>query len=507
MQTLVVNSCSIRLHNFKNTTTATVTHQNRGANNNAVTVYSNNAVARRTPNNNNLARNLLKTLLTDYRHNSANANANATSSTLATRETKKINSTNLNAAASSSSRGTLNSKGLGDQFTQVWNRTKHAGSKNTNAIRTTTGLISCLFSNLRFLTINALLRSKFTTATLPPPTASSSNILLSTALLNAKSPLRLITAYSGYPSDTSVYKTKLLNTKSKIKFGDDAWFIAKQKFVDVLGVADGVGGWHSIGIDPSKFSSNLMKTCKRYVEQEFNNLSKNNTNLNVNSATPIKILKQSYQALIESKQNRLLIGSSTACIILFHHDTNLLHTANLGDSGFVVIRDNKVIHKSQEQQHYFNSPYQMGILPGPSSPSISTTQQQQQSVLLNQAQQPTAEAAATQNENNEDLINDSPDNASTSSIQLDEGDFIVVATDGLWDNLTEKQLLVEISNIKSFLLDDLEKAANNIARKAIELAFDPDYQSPFALAARQNGININGGKPDDVTVLLARVSK
>ena len=45
---------------------------------------------------------------------------------------------------------------------------------------------------------------------------------------------------------------------------------------------------------------------------------------------------------------------------------------------------------------------------------------------------------------------------------------------------------------KSFLLDDLEKAANSIARKAIELAFDPDYQSPFALAARQNGINING---------------
>jgi hypothetical protein len=41
-------------------------------------------------------------------------------------------------------------------------------------------------------------------------------------------------------------------------------------------------------------------------------------------------------------------------------------------------------------------------------------------------------------------------------------------------------------------LDDLEKAANDIASKAIQLAFDPDYMSPFALAARQNGINING---------------
>ncbi len=52
--------------------------------------------------------------------------------------------------------------------------------------------------------------------------------------------------------------------------------------------------------------------------------------------------------------------------------------------------------------------------------------------------------------------------------------------------------LFKNKQLKSFLLDDLEKAANDIARKAIELAFDPDYQSPFALAARQNGINING---------------
>ena len=76
-------------------------------------------------------------------------------------------------------------------------------------------------------------------------------------------------------------------------------------------------------------------------------------------------------------------------------------------------------------------------------------------------------------------------------------------------------------------MEDLEKAAQTIARKAIELAFDPDYMSPFALSARQNGINVNGnfnlrvhffffffvililigGKPDDVTVLLARVSR
>jgi protein phosphatase PTC7 len=444
MQSLVVNSCSsLRLHNFKTTattsaTTTTVTKKQHSSKNNknnttSVSIYNGNQ-------NKNFPSNLLNSLLKDYRHK--------TTASL------------------------------------LYNK--------TNPIRTTTGLISCLFSNLRFLTLNAFinpLNSSF-------PPRSSTNCLLSAALLNSKSPLHLITAYSGYPSTYSNLLYKNLNhhhhhqssrPKSKVKFGDDAWFIAKQKFVDVLGVADGVGGWHSIGYDPSKFSSHLMKTCKRLVEQEFNNLSKNNAaSLNVNEQTPINILKQSYQALIESKQNRQLVGSSTACIILFHHETNLLHTANLGDSGFLVIRNNKVIHKSQDQQHYFNSPFQMGILPHYNKQVVPVNHEQQQ---------------------HEDLINDSPDNASTSSIQLDEGDFIVLATDGLWDNLTEKQLLNEIANIKGFVLDDLEKAANDIAKKAIEQAFDPDYQSPFALAARQNGININGGKPDDITVLLARVSK
>ena len=173
-----------------------------------------------------------------------------------------------------------------------------------------------------------------------------------------------------------------------------------------------------------------MRTCKRYVEQE---LSGQTEYEGERRETPIRILKQSYEALLESKQRRSLVGSSTACIILFHHDTRVLHTANLGDSGFVVIRDNHVIHKSQEQQHYFNSPFQMGILPPP-NPTRN---------LIN-------ENANNNNNLNDDehLINDSPENASTSSIQLNEGDFVVVATDGLWDNLSEKQLLVEIANIK-----------------------------------------------------------
>jgi protein phosphatase PTC7 len=39
------------------------------------------------------------------------------------------------------------------------------------------------------------------------------------------------------------------------------------------------------------------------------------------------------------------------------------------------------------------------------------------------------------------------------------------------------------------------------------LSFDPNYLSPFAKQARmQEGIEVIGGKPDDITVLVAIVS-
>jgi protein phosphatase PTC7 len=173
-------------------------------------------------------------------------------------------------------------------------------------------------------------------------------------------------------------------------------------------VADGVGGWREYGIDPSKFSSSLMDTCKRLIEQEKLNIHDST------SKTPIQILTKSYNTLLDSKNS--LIGSSTACIVIFNRDTEFIHAANLGDSGFVIIRNNKIVHRSQEQQHYFNSPFQLAIHP---------------------------------NMNDQDsLISDRPESASTSSFKVIEGDFILVATDGLWDNLPENSLIHEISKIK-----------------------------------------------------------
>lgn len=282
-----------------------------------------------------------------------------------------------------------------------------------------------------------------------------------TTAADVEKPLRLVTVQAGI----SKHLTRPILKKGII--GEDAWFIESKTNVDVLGVADGVGGWSEIGVDPSKFSSNLMKQCKRYVQLTFNK----STPIDIN--TPVRILADSFTNLIERKDHNL-IGSSTACILLFNQLNSCMYAANLGDSGFVVVRNNEIVHRSVEQQHYFNCPFQLAILPG-----------EQENLLMQ----------------------DKPESANLSEFKLKEGDLIVLATDGLWDNLNEITLLNNLSELKSFKSDELEKVAKKIVDKTVRLSRDPLYYSPFAMSARQNQISMTGGKPDDITLLLARVSK
>ena len=51
-------------------------------------------------------------------------------------------------------------------------------------------------------------------------------------------------------------------------------------------------------------------------------------------------------------------GSSTAVIGTFVKETGKLTIAHLGDSGFLIVRDGKLLFASKEQEHFQNAPYQ-----------------------------------------------------------------------------------------------------------------------------------------------------
>ncbi|KAG7223970.1 hypothetical protein INR49_015227, partial [Caranx melampygus] len=208
----------------------------------------------------------------------------------------------------------------------------------------------------------------------------------------------LITASYGFGKD---FRKGIL--KKGMCYGDDACFIARHRTADVLGVADGVGGWRDYGVDPSQFSATLMRTCERLVKEG-----------RFTPSYPVGILTSGYYELLQNKVP--LLGSSTACIVVLDRRSHRLHTCNLGDSGFLVVRGGEVVHRSDEQQHYFNTPFQLSIAP------------------------PGAEGV---------VLSDSPEAADSSSFDT----------------------------------------AQSIAKQAHDLAYDPNYMSPFAQFACDNGLN------------------
>ncbi|XP_078082156.1 protein phosphatase PTC7 homolog [Mustelus asterias] len=166
--------------------------------------------------------------------------------------------------------------------------------------------------------------------------------------------------------------------------------------------------------------------------------------------------------------------SSTACLVILDRQKRCLYTANLGDSGFLIVRDGRIIHRSDEQQHYFNTPFQLAIAPPEAQDSI---------------------------------LNDSPETAEGSTFDVEVGDIILTATDGLFDNMPDYMILQQLGQLKDSSYQSMKATVKSIAEQAQQLAYDPNYMSPFAQHACENGLNVQGGKPDDITVLLSVVTE
>ncbi|XP_034487406.1 protein phosphatase PTC7 homolog fig [Drosophila innubila] len=246
------------------------------------------------------------------------------------------------------------------------------------------------------------------------------------------------------------------------RFGEDSWFISSTPKAEVMGVADGVGGWRKVGIDAGIFAKELMYWCSNNAQRaEFD------------GRNPRQLLIDSFNQMRTTSAD--VLGSSTACLVALKRSDCTLHTANLGDSGFLVLRNGKVVLRSDEQHHGFNTPYQLAM---PSS------------------------------ERQNNSHSDEPEQAISSHMPLQQGDLVLLATDGLFDNVPESMLVRHLGPVHGETQkEQLQLVANNLVALASDLSLSPNFQSPFALKARANNINYGpGGKPDDITLILASVA-
>lgn len=132
----------------------------------------------------------------------------------------------------------------------------------------------------------------------------------------------------------------------------------------------------------------------------------------------------------------LFLGSSTACVLVLHRETSTLYTANIGDSGFIVVRKGEIVHRSEEQQHYFNTPFQLS-LPPPG--------------------------------HGHNVLSDSPESADTLSFPVKEGDVILVATDGVFDNVPVKILLDVLKEVSKCLpWEELLVSCSSLIKNTID---------------------------------------
>lgn len=190
------------------------------------------------------------------------------------------------------------------------------------------------------------------------------------------------------------------------KGGEDAL-----KFDDnILIIADGVGGWNTKGIDPSMFS----KTLVNEVHLSFSEVGKNlfcDGNLE-------KSIRKCLQRAIDKTLH--LEGSSTISLIAFDSIEKRAFSAYIGDSLYLITRFNfetreyEMVYVSKEQSHGFNLPFQVGKQ---------------------------CDSAAT---------------AKITEHDLNNKDIIILATDGLWDNLSLEIIISTINQVKNSTTQDVD---------------------------------------------------
>ncbi|PHH80930.1 hypothetical protein CDD82_1434 [Ophiocordyceps australis] len=199
--------------------------------------------------------------------------------------------------------------------------------------------------------------------------------------------------------------------------GHDAFFVSRvnDSGAVAFGVADGVGGWTESGVDPADFSHGFCDAMAT-VAYEYDSSSTSATGQG--GLTARRLIQSGYDSICADTS--LNAGGSTACVAIAGPDGNL-DVANLGDSGFLQLRLNAVNAHSEPQTHDFNTPFQLSLIPTRLAARIAAFGGQH--------------------------LCDMPHDADVSQHRLRHGDVVLLATDGVLDNLFNQEILSIASRV------------------------------------------------------------
>lgn len=221
--------------------------------------------------------------------------------------------------------------------------------------------------------------------------------------------------------------------------GDDASF----RLSNALGVFDGVSIWFELRHDAGKYSQKLARLTAFQVAKE----------------GPAIIV----DALKYAAENNDKVGTSTACVVGLVG--RKLIGINLGDSGLIVIRNEKIAYETTAQvQRTYHCPYQIGT-------------------------------------NSRYTVAD----GDMLDFKVRDGDWVIMATNGLWDNLFKHEVLNTVNWYDEGDDADAQNIAEILVRIAVVRMRSDDIETPYMEKAKWAGRKHSGGKLDDITVFCSRI--
>eukprot|EP00929_Paragymnodinium_shiwhaense_P118884 TRINITY_DN90784_c0_g1_i1.p1 TRINITY_DN90784_c0_g1~~TRINITY_DN90784_c0_g1_i1.p1 ORF type:complete len:592 (+),score=90.69 TRINITY_DN90784_c0_g1_i1:219-1994(+) len=287
--------------------------------------------------------------------------------------------------------------------------------------------------------------------------------------------------------------------------GADSSYIDPQG--EGVGVADGVGEWEwRFNMNARAFADELMTGCNDGL-QEHRDASYASA-----SRLALASLKCGYS-------HASSFGSSTALTaVLTDRHRGMLGVANVGDSSLMVLRRNgsdplmglRCVGRTHEQQHSWNCPFQLSRLP----------KKEDYPELLASGK---GKLVRTMQKSTKAPMLDLPEHANLYELPVQEGDLLILGSDGLFDNLFVDEMcelaMHSISPLEasvpvpqsgtslppSVRSTSAERVAEALALAAYYRSQDRSARTPFAENSRAAGFSHSGGKMDDVTCLVAWV--
>ncbi|KAK6142142.1 hypothetical protein DH2020_006953 [Rehmannia glutinosa] len=248
-------------------------------------------------------------------------------------------------------------------------------------------------------------------------------------------------AYNTIRLNGSVHKAKKLVEKG----GEDAFFVSSHGG-GVIAVADGVSGWAEKDVNPALFSCELMANASRFVEDEEVNYDPRSLIRKAHAATTFI---GSATTWAEKDVNPALFScelmANASSVVAMLETNGILKIASVGDCGVRVIRKGQIIFSTSPQEHYFDCPYQL------SSEAIGQT-------FLD---------------------------ATVTTVELMEEDTVVMGSDGLFDNVFDREIISIVSSC-----DNVSDAAKALANLAYNHSKDSSFESPYSQEARTQGFDV-----------------